>query len=453
VVDVNKSRPVADISPASGRQSVPLVMAVALLLAGTRWASYIHIPSTPIYATDVLIVLGGGKFLLRRRAPDEASLLPAAAVLLLGWTCIRFLSSPTMEMVAFRDAWPYLCAALTLASASAFRSGRYNEEATYRVLLWALRLHLFWCLGTLLLGMTAFPQIPSSPVRLFELRPDIDSALMGLLAALSLRDMVTGKQRVISTWSAVLGIGGSLALHSRAGLLSTFLVVAVSALWALRRMRRDAVLHAVVLSLLPILLAGGAFLVVKTPSGERLFATFGGDTPSTQSQISAEGTTRARSLVWQRSLEYAQESPTRLLFGVGFGPNFLMQSGAAPLLEGTTYSGVRSPHNHFVGTLARLGIVGVTLLALFLLALLRAAKTIWAMQSSRLPFSCLLLCLAMLPVATLGVVLESPFGAVPFFWASGIVLAAGRWGCTVEKAVERGTAPSRPVQVPERTAS
>ena len=54
-------------------------------------------------------------------------------------------------------------------------------------------------------------------------------------------------------------------------------------------------------------------------------------------------------------------SPERTAIGVGFGRNFIEESGSRNVLEGDTYTNVRSPHNYVIGTLARLGVFGALL--------------------------------------------------------------------------------------------
>jgi O-antigen ligase len=111
------------------------------------------------------------------------------------------------------------------------------------------------------------------------------------------------------------------------------------------------------------------------------------------------------------------------MVGSGFGNDFLEESGTKAFLEGTTYNNVRSPHNWFVGIYARMGVIGLGLIAAVVVQLV---FIMWRNRvrigSDPLLSMCALIILSILPVATLGVVLEAPFGAVPFFWAAGILM-------------------------------
>lgn len=88
---------------------------------------------------------------------------------------------------------------------------------------------------------------------------------------------------------------------------------------------------------------------------------------------------------------------------------------------------MRSPHNYLITSFARLGFVGLTIVVGLLVTLLTAAaRTIRRGPPDELTSLCVLLVIALLVVAMLGVILESPFGAAPFYWAAGILLAGER---------------------------
>ena len=111
-------------------------------------------------------------------------------------------------------------------------------------------------------------------------------------------------------------------------------------------------------------------------------------------------------------------------FGAGMGIDFLAASGTLQYLEGTDYIGVRSPHDYFVGSFARLGLIGLGLLLAVVLSLIRRAYSFRKRiaDDELLTFAALTV-FAILSVASFGVVLEAPFGAVPFWWAAGLLLA------------------------------
>jgi len=126
-------------------------------------------------------------------------------------------------------------------------------------------------------------------------------------------------------------------------------------------------------------------------------------------------------------VDYSTESSTRLFWGVGFGPNFMRDSGTAVYLLGAEAAAerdIRSPHNYILGTLARLGIVGSAIAAGIGL---HSLSLVWRLRrdsfTDDLAFVASLIIIVLLPAALVGVILESPFGAIPFFWSLGVLVA------------------------------
>ena len=132
----------------------------------------------------------------------------------------------------------------------------------------------------------------------------------------------------------------------------------------------------------------------------------------------------------------------RTAIGVGFGPDFIQGAGVAYALEGTEYKDVRSPHNYVLGTMARLGLAGALLAVLTMAS--GAALAIRRLSGPADSVTVLagLLVLAIPIIALLGVVLESPFGAIPYFWAIGH-LARSRGGSNRRVGTGQATPPQR----------
>jgi O-antigen ligase len=140
---------------------------------------------------------------------------------------------------------------------------------------------------------------------------------------------------------------------------------------------------------------------------------------------SAQGTKRARLIAWERVVTYTLDDPVRSAVGVGFGPDFLrLSDGDLPIGRGM---GVRSPHNYLITSFARLGFVGLASVVVLLAGLAATVvRTVRRGSPDDLTSLCVLLVISLLVVALLGVILESPFGAAPFFWAAGILLTGAR---------------------------
>lgn len=404
--------------------------AVALILGASRWGSTIG--ANPIYLTDALLGLAVVGYFLSRRgrrsAPPSTSSPPALLAAFFTYVLVRAFWSygmaPGLELV--RDAVPYLYSVIGFFSAAAFaRSTAETREKTMRILWWAITFHVVWMLLIVRTGRSTSglgPSIGGTP--LFQVRPDIDSALLAVAVGMYFRQILLGGNK---KW-CLLGIAASFAavtgLASRAGLASFAFTLALAFLLGYAASGKRPGRRAAMLIMIPVaLLAIWVTLPLSTP-GQRILATINPASALTAEQQSAIGTQRARETTWSMIIDWTNETPTRSMTGSGFGNNFLEQSGTLNLLQGTTYTGVRSPHNWFVGTFARLGLVGVALaIAICLQLIVTIGRQRRRIGEDALLSLAALIVVAILPVAFLGVVLEAPFGAVPFWWAAGLILA------------------------------
>lgn len=84
---------------------------------------------------------------------------------------------------------------------------------------------------------------------------------------------------------------------------------------------------------------------------------------------------------------------------------------------------LRAPHNILLNTWARLGLIGLILhAALLLLGLLAAVTTTVRRLTPRIVWALVLVAFPI--VALVGVILESPFGAIPYAFALGMAARA-----------------------------
>lgn len=402
-----------------------MATAIALWLMATgRWGSYVGDKQLGLFVTEVAI--GVALILLlwrvKQRRVDFTSLrhpspAVALALSLLALASLRLVASDALTRDALRDFAPYGYALVTVLTLLA-PVARWERAAA--VPFAALTAHAAWVAATQFTPRLVrwFHEQGDPPI--FATRPDFDATICGIGVALCIYWLRRGSTTP-ATAAAVTALGLVqaalvLSLPTRAGLLATLVSVAfvASATMASKgRVFRGRTLvksAAVVVVLVPVAM----FALAQTSPGKRFV-------DSMQGQGQAAGTTNARQLAWQTTAEYTVAEPTRAIFGVGFGPDFLHESGADAFYEGDLYSGVRSPHNYVLGTGARLGIGG----ALLVLALM-AASVIAAWRVLRTPADLTALDVvaaavtAGIPVAAMmGVILESPFGAVPYFWAIG----------------------------------
>jgi O-antigen ligase len=428
------------------------VLAVGLVLLGGRWSSYIGV--NPIFLTDILLGAAILHLLLTsaikpgiiRQSPKEAVFSPAVLMVLTAWVLLRMMFSAQFSLEWVRDAVPYLYigAAGILGWVAAKRSSPVTRNTTVRIIVWALVLHQIWFLTSTVL----YPPLPSlMPViapaqglHLFQPRNDYDAALAGVLAALILRRLLSGGKRPFWLIVAFFACWASiLAATSRAGLLAAVVACALALIVATSGgANRQRNKRLIVVSLAPLVVALVMLSLPGTELGTRLIGTFSAD-PSSQLANGAAGTTRARQDAWGALLTWTAEEPPRLFFGAGFGINIMTESGAAGLLIGDNIEGEavpRSPHNYWIGTLARLGLFGTGLIAFGVIRhIYLVARSRHALRSDSLLFIVSLIPLALLPPATLGVILESPFGAVPFWWCVGVMLGLSRRKSSAEPSL------------------
>jgi len=401
--------------------------AIALyLLATTKWGSGISPLGGPPYITDLVLML-----LLIDRAVAAAAHRSIAipiepwvgslVVLLLTWSVI-LLAFGSVSQNALRDAAPYLYGVTVLL----VRPPRASAEtAISRALMAVLIFHAAWVtLVQISPSLASSTPVIYGTTHLLSLRTDIDSLVCGLLAAMGLHRALAGRNPARNLLLTGWGVTLVLLLNSRAGLLAFVVQIIIVALLAPARRRLrgkyDArVAVAVLLMCVPIVVLG----ISQGNSVHRLSLAVTGNGAASEAH-GAIGTENAREKSWKVLVRYIVKDPARMVRGVGFGPDFLHDSGADALLLGThaaTQEDVRSPHNYLLNTWARLGVVGLAFVLGLLISGLRLARLV-ARRAPRVRDDDVLamLLVASIPVAALlGVILESPFGALPYFWALG----------------------------------
>jgi hypothetical protein len=416
--------------PASrrNRESLAGTVAVAVLLAGGRWISYLSVG--PVYIGDIL--LGGAvahtlstRMLIGRRsgAARGPGLLLTVVVL---YSLIRLFATQGDLRLAARDAAPFCYSAIAYLSARAcLLAGEHNRRRTVRLLYWALVAHLGRIALAVLAPGSRLPLPELGGVQFLAIRSDVDTALLGVLAGMSILRL----RREGAIWWATVLAGSCLslafAMRSRAGLLACCACTVAAFIMRSGRKNGPAAARTAVLAVAAALLL--AVLLPSSPAGQRLIATVNDTSASQEVAASAQGTLHGRLTAWNRVVTYTLADPVRTLVGTGFGPDFLHLSDADVALGVDRYPGVRSPHNYLLTSFARLGALGLAAVAALLLGIFAAViREIRADEQDELASLCVLLVIALGIVAMLGVVLESPFGSIPFFWAAGILLARNR---------------------------
>lgn len=408
---------------------------VAFVFAFSRWGTNIGIP--PVYICDVLIFLILAHAFITRASTgsDEVNHQRPATVsawfsLLFAYFVARWALSvnSASPLDTLRDGMPFAYGMLAfLAASSVAHSTGDSQARTLRLLRWALTVHLIWVSLVLFGGASkGIRGLPLTTAPVFEVRPDIDVALIAVAAAFNLRQAILGRRRIWNLAGLLLALV-TVSLHTatRAGQVSLIAALLVSYVLTFDSLNNSSKRLMLAFGL-PVIAGIALTTIPLTTAGQRMIASISPSyTVGSIEVANARGTQEARRLVWQGVIHWTNESPIRAIFGSGFGNNFLAQSNTLTYLEGTTYTNVRSPHNWFIGVYARLGLVGLILLLFWLIQLI---GEIWRdrILIARSDFQVLavLVLVAILPVASLGVVLEAPFGAIPFFWACGVLMGS-----------------------------
>ncbi|TSD54275.1 O-antigen ligase family protein [Aeromicrobium piscarium] len=410
---------------------------VAFVLAFSRWGTTLGV--NPLFISDILIAFILTHMLVTRGIKGSRPRIDGFQgvtylfAIFFGFIAIRVLLSLGQAGILdwLRDAVPFLYGALAFVSAASLaRSSKSDRAATVRVFRWALTIHMLWFSVVALSGNESGFSIAgpfaSSPI--FQVRPDIDVALVAIAAGLNLRQAIlVSSRRFWNIAGIALGVFVVFTTTAtRAGQISLLLALALSFAFTYAGSREAKGRQLAMAFATPVILLAVLIGLPTTTAGERLIATIMPDSISgSRAEMNAQGTQQARERTWETVIEWTNDDPLRAAVGSGFGNDFLAQSGTKKFLEGTTYTNVRSPHNWFVGVYARLGAIGIFLASLWMAQLVAIA---WRRRQDigdddLLAFSTLSIA-AIIPVASLGVVLEAPFGAIPFFWSAGVIMAS-----------------------------
>jgi hypothetical protein len=425
---------------------------VLFLLATTRWGSYI-LPGPPYFADLCLAVLVVDRLLALpiagRSVPRVglATSLTVGALLLV--TFIAVCLGP-IDSEAFRDAVPFIYGVFVFLAPPL--KSRDVPRAT-RLITIFFGFHLLWTTVVLALPSVGaqVATLGNPGVDFFSARSDVDGFVNGIAASVGLFRVLQGRRGVIFfAWGLVL----VLVTHSRGGLLATILGIVCVIGYALAQNRRGFTqnrvprlagdvartvrrhgprsLPAVTAALVVIAIVG---IVIAPTSVERLTGTFGGSNSTTvEKGAAASGTTSARLNAWSRLVDWIGESEARTAIGAGFGSNVMLDSGAGVALVHSIDPSLRAPHNFLLTVWAHLGLLGVTIiLTLFFRGYWLAAQA-RRLRLDDVQLIAALILIGMPVVAVVGVVMESPFGAIPYFWAFGYLSTtlAGRRARSVQ---------------------
>ena len=353
----------------SGRLLVLYGRLLGPLLAGyllfDKAFAYLHLPGTPLYVGEMVLVVGvlgtlAATGYLRIAIRDEPILALLAAYFL--WGLFRFLPGyRTYGVEAVRDfALVYYCLFAFLTAAALARSPDILERLLVqlgRFVPWLL----IWLPFSLVLQSMHAPHVPFTSISVLT-HKNGDVAIAAILA-LGFLWLFPGARSARSR--AVWSIVGLLTIalvttQNRGGLLAAAAGAAVGLAFYQDRLR--LIMRAVAVIALGLTVATGLSLKVPKPgaqgraySASQLFAnvaSIGG----AKEAGNLSGTVQGRDVLWTRIYQ-KQVADSLLIRGNGFGMNLATEVGVYD--AGT--DNLRSPHNSHLDILARMGVVGFSL--------------------------------------------------------------------------------------------
>jgi O-Antigen ligase len=342
---------------------LPLVLA-GYALFDRGFAYLASVPGTPVFAGELILLLGAGfavlatghfKLALRHSLPTGVLAVFAA------WGLVRTVPLiPVYGLDAIRDAalWYYALIAILVRALVVARPdlpGRWARAyAPFVVVL------LLWSPVALLLANVASPTVPGSDVPAFAHKigniavdATIAIAFLWLVPTPSLsrrvRALLTALASVIVVASETQNRGGAVAA------LVAILLIGVLA-GHRRRSLAGVVLGTMVVGLvlawgLDIHVSGGT--EGRDISVAQLWQNVASISGGAQDNSQLNATVAFRDTLWSGAINMVQDQNT-LMTGVGFGPNLAQELGV-PQLPGEP---LRSPHNSHVDVLARMGLIG-----------------------------------------------------------------------------------------------
>ena len=408
---------------------IALGLVVFGYIVGNRgFAQLMPVPGLPLLPAEAVLLVAGGWWLVstahERHLPwlhDPMNRLILLWIIL-GTARLAF-DVRSHGFLALRDyAMVYYAAFFFIAQRIA------RSEASRRFLIGVTLLASILVLPGMLLT-EAFPvffytQLTVHGVPLIYYKGDLGGMFIGV-GSLLLYYSAQGRQRYwawpVSAAMFIFVVGGG----NRAAMLG--LVISTLLLLFARRWHFAAWQGATV----AVALAGAVSLAVVFDNSwaenkllgvsDRLYSLVDlSGTASYESEDSSNkgDNNRYRLLWWKNVVVDTWEGNP--VFGLGFGHDLAKSFAQEYNPEGSEEFGVRSPHSIFLSVLGRLGLVGLTVWGIFCVVLWRETWRALQHASDGLEWALWCSLWVILIGAGLGVVLEGPMGAVPFWTLLGL---------------------------------
>lgn len=428
------SRLQASFSPRGSTGCFWIAVSLPALLAvfGSRWLSQLTIG--PFYLLDPLLASASLVLLVSLGNPIKwgkktqlvfllLAVVPTLSLLRTPWTS---LSEPVL-----RDFYPFVALIYAALLAAALMKWQPKNLRPVSISLTiSLVAHWMWVSAVML-----SPGWRRPLGKMFEIRPDVDGTLLGVLAGLV---FLRSLQLIpFLKWMGVIFSTGLMCqvvlLNSRAAYIAGILIILAVALksylgsnYAGKRKP-----GALLLLLSPVIVLSLMFsLIGPSDTGPKLIGLIEISSSYSQNILprADTGTTVARIESWTVVGKFFFESPKRVMFGEGFGSDYFRSSGGLEALVGEGASrdleATRHPHNALFHVANVMGLpVALFLTGLFGwgikrgLTLKRNDRGLDAVSHVALS-----LLVGLSFSSLVGVVFEGPYGIIPLSWALGFLI-------------------------------
>lgn len=376
-----------------------IAIGLGLSLATGRWGAWIGLPSQGIFVIDLLLILG--IFLIVLHDGIEFGFLTFSLGLFILFQLCR--NSNYALLTRIRDLLPFIYLELFLLIRRTI--SEVNLADLYKVLRVSSFFSLVWNLGVGLNVLHVLPSNSFAGVQIFSQRPD----QAGFVACIGIivwsKSLTKSKfERFMNFWILPLNLLSLMLQPGRAGLLALLVALPVLAIRinGVKKFRQKSLVSLLFAIIIAIPFSGviQSFLPEKSA-----IKKLGILDQSGIARSSGDSTAFGRKMAQSTVLHWTQHE-NRLILGAGPGYEILLESGAVKWLSGN--ADVRYPHNWWVSLISRYGILGVTLWLICGLATIKGAFR----DEAGIEFVTFLV--SILIASTFGVVMESPFGIIPF---------------------------------------
>ena len=386
----------------SQSKSILLLFTISLSIAGGRWGSWMGIPSRNVFIIDLLLVLCVFWSFKNRFISIDLLVAFFLGIYIVSQIIIY---GEYSKSVVLRDLAPfiYLFIFVCLRSSALI----IPHKLLFKYLRIATLFSLTWNLGRSLGVVGEFNISGLTGVPVFSERSDQFGfvACIGIIVwtekKFSYLFRPTARNIIVLLFLLTVSL-----LPGRAGGIASLLsLIYLLVSRDLNKQGNRILARRAIYGLITVVLLGGIISNIFPDSSSLKRSGVIQGTES--SRISGQGTINARIEAQKLVLKWTFENELEV-FGAGPGREIVLESGAYKWLSGSV--DVRQPHNWWVSLFSRFGFFGFFYWTFMVIYYLKPLKRANLMQPR------IFILGAILITSTFGVILESPFGLIPFYF-------------------------------------